>query len=369
MHMLPQSRVALFFSRMNPAGAELRTIEVVESTGFSFDFFAVSGDQGLLDNRLIDSGHRVFQIRLSIVGLFRITAALRRNRYLVVHSQLGSASGPILLCAKLAGIPTRIAHFRSDAVGGRSSRIRRMKLSASRWLVDQLATTIVGVSPGALATGWKSDWTTDDRCLIVQNGVDAGALRVSSSDGNALRPSVSERIVVANIGRVEPSKNRGRAVEIWQDLAKSHPTQLLLVGEVNDADRKLVSAWRASPESPVGGSEISEVGESDNVPSYLSRAHVLLVTSLREGLPGVVLESLAVGTPVVGSDLPGTAWISSLNEGVTICALSDPNAVWVDAIRAAADADRDKIVASFDNGPFILERVVPEFRKLWMLNE
>jgi glycosyltransferase involved in cell wall biosynthesis len=38
--------------------------------------------------------------------------------------------------------------------------------------------------------------------------------------------------------------------------------------------------------------------------NFLRLADVMIFPSLWEGLPGAVLESLAVGTPVVASDIP-----------------------------------------------------------------
>jgi len=360
------SGVVHVFSRMDPGGAELRTISVLEQTELTFDFLAMSGS-GTLDLALEGDGHRVFTASMSIGGLVRAARVIGRNHYVVVHSHLGPASGPILFVAALLGVPVRVAHFRSDGVGGRKSILRSLRLVVSRALVALCATKIIGVSPGALSRGWRRGWAKDPRCSVIPNGMDARLLRERARGGIARRPDMEDRFVVANIGRAEPSKNRARAIRIWAELASARTSTLVLVGPMNELDRPHIDAARARI---LPSSEIVETGESTDVPGHLGMAHVLLVTSLREGLPGVVLESLAVGVPVVSSRLPGTTWIAEQLEGIAVCGLEEDDEVWVRALEeVVVSADSHAIRASFDSGPFTLEGAVPAFAALWKLDE
>ena len=359
---MTSSGVAHFFSRMNLAGGELRTVEVVEATGLTFDFIALAGTQGALDERLRAGGHGVVPFRLSLRAIPRLFRFLRERRYRVVHVHLGAASGPVIALAALAGIRTRIAHFRSDAVGGTASLRRSVALALSMAMIRLWATRIVGVAPASLRGAFGARWENDPRFAVLPNGIDARRVRAAAATERARRPDVEERIVVVNVGRVEPSKNRGRSVLVWEALAARQPSTLLLVGEVNAADLRLVAEVRdrLSP-----GSSIEVVGDVPDIAEYLGRAHVLVVTSRREGLPGVVLEALAAGTPVVSSDLPGAVWIAESIDGVTILALDEPNEHWAEALLAAARTPAELVTSSFDAGPFELVRVVPRFEELW----
>lgn len=361
---MESSGVAHFFSRMEPAGAELRTIGVVSRTGLSFDFYALSGDPGTLDNELEEMGHTVRHLRLLPYGVFRLWREMRTERYRVAHCHLGLASGVVLLVAALAGVPIRIAHFRSDAVGGKPRAAKSLYLAVSRRLVNVFANNIVGVSPGSLERGWCANWQADPRCQVIPNGFDADRLRTLAKTGMTSRRPDRDRVVVSNIGRVDPAKNRGRAIQIWHSLAAYRVSDLFLVGELNPTDRECITFQEAP-----NGSRIIEIGDTRDVPRYLGESDVLLVTSTREGLPGVVLEALAVGTPVVSSTLPGSEWIASLLPGITLCSLDDDNSTWTTAIEAAARLDRNDIMAGFDDGPFTLTKVMPRFENLWRLNE
>lgn len=358
------SGVALFFSRMEPAGAELRMIDIANSIGSSFDFYAVSGDRGTLDAQLVREGHRVFHWRMSPLRFRELVRTLRRNRTRVVHSNLGLASGLIVVAAYLAGVPLRMVHFRSDAAGGAPSLRKRAKLSASKLLIRLFATNIVGVSPSALSGNWALAWQTDQRCEVVPNGIRVTALRERAEIASIERRGSAGGIVIVNVGRIEPSKNRGRSIEVWAQLARKQPSTLILVGALNDRDMGVMEkARRALPAM----SEIIYVGETSDVAKYLGGSDVLLTTSLREGLPGVVLEALAVGVPVVSSSLPGVEWIAESVVGVSICKLEDSDELWAERVVEAAASNKSDIRQSFDKSPFVLERVVPAYLNLWNL--
>ncbi|MCY7287082.1 MAG: glycosyltransferase [Cryobacterium sp.] len=270
------------------------------------------------------------------------------------------------MVAALAKVPVRIAHFRSDGIGGRGGGRRRIVLAISRALIEKFATRIIGVAPSALESGWRADWRRDPRCFIIANGIDASRLRNLSATSRSTRPTPESELVVANIGRIEPSKNRARAIRIWQELASKRPSTLYLVGELNARDRsQLVETAKVI----LKASRIVEVGDTSDVTSYLGRSHVLLVTSMREGLPGVVLESLAVGVPVVGSQLPGIEWIGSRAEGVTVLPLEATDQEWAHAVWTASATNSSTIRQSFDNGPFLLEKSTREFEVLWSVNQ
>jgi glycosyltransferase involved in cell wall biosynthesis len=50
--------------------------------------------------------------------------------------------------------------------------------------------------------------------------------------------------------------------------------------------------------------EVALVGFLDNPYAYIARADLLVVSSLREGGPQVLIEAMALGTPVVSTDCP-----------------------------------------------------------------
>lgn len=357
------SHVLHVFNRMDPGGAELRTSELVNQTGLVFDFLCIAGGDGLLDDELRSRGHNVFNMRLSLRSLREYYRLMRNGDYRAVHSHLGAASGLIVVLALIARVPRRIVHFRSDGVGGGSRLAKTLYIFASRILIQLFSTHILGVSPGSLEHGWKSKWRMDDRCRVIPNGYDSSVLRDCAPTHLDVGPNAVMKMV--NVGRVLPEKNRVRAIEIWREATKVFPVDLALVGNMSPSEEELCRSVRSQI---VGPSKITLHGFTTKAVEEIGRSDVLIVTSMREGLPGVVLEALAMGVPVVSSDLPGSRWIADHVIGVTICKLSDGNAAWISAIRSSSSIRRDEVRASFDESPFNQKKVVPQFMEVWGLD-
>lgn len=342
---------------LDRGGAEVRTVELAEFLGTKFEFLCLSDLPGSMDSRVVDAGHSIAKINFKVRNAPRLWRYFRDESRTVVHCHAGPAAGPILAVAALAGVRRRIAHFRSDAVGGERRAGKSVLLAISRILIRLFATDIVGVSPGALSGAWNKNWRSDHRCRVIANGIDTSKLRAVDRPP---RPE-DERLRIIHVGRSDPAKNRGRVIEIWRESAKRRPTLLTLVGKLDDAEQSAFAQINVD----AGNSLVEAVGESDDVPRLIAAADVLLLPSRREGLPGVVLESLALGVPVVASRLPGTEWISSETQGIVLCELEDPDSLWVEAIEQICGLRGSILERSFDLSPFVMERSASEFMKLW----
>ncbi|MBS0479079.1 MAG: glycosyltransferase [Proteobacteria bacterium] len=109
-------------------------------------------------------------------------------------------------------------------------------------------------------------------------------------------PPIGGSDYLIGIGRLAPQKRWDRAISALAGVAR-RDTQLMILGEGEE---------RAALER-----QVAALGLDDRVhlPGYandprpaLARARALVLTSDFEGVPGVLQESLAVGTPVVTTD-------------------------------------------------------------------
>lgn len=368
--MVTRRRVVHVFGAMDLGGAELRTVQAVESLGRSeFDtaYVTLSGHAGLLGGRIRESGDRVVPIRLDLRFPFRFIRFLRANRADVVHSHVATFSGATLALARLAGVRRRIAHFRSDGDQQAGTPARRAQRLIMKFLLSNSATDIIGVSPGSLDHGWRARWRADPRCRVIANGLDVRRLP-AVDDRQRMRDELGiahGTRVVCHVGRPDVVKNRQRAI----DLA-CHPAVagagvvLLVVGALADGE---AGHWLARADAHGREHGVRLLGSRNDVLRILNVADLTLVTSVQEGLPGVVLESLAVGTPVLSSDLPGSRWIAESLPGIRIQDLADPDEAWARAVVSCATAEcaRARLRAAFAEGPFLLENNAAELSALW----
>ena len=365
-------RVVHVFGAMDRGGAELRTVEAVEwhgRTEFDTVYVTLAGTEGVLDERIRTFGDRVLPIRLN--GLFPLgfVRFLRDNRTDVVHSHVATFSGATLALARLARVRKRVAHFRSDGDQRQDTLIRRGWRATMKVLLSWAATDIVGVSPGALDHGWRSSWRTDLRCRVIANGIDMGSLP-SITDRWVMRAElglVSDARVICHVGRPAPGKNRRRAIDLACHADISGTVVTLMVGSMLDGEAE---GWLSQARARGGEQAVRILGSRTDVLRILNASDVTLVTSIQEGLPGVVLESLAVGTPVVSSDLPGVRWIAEHVDGVQIRSLQEPDAMWVHDLKscltgASSEDERARVRSKFENSVFRLDRAAVELAALW----
>jgi glycosyltransferase involved in cell wall biosynthesis len=225
-------------------------------------------------------------------------------------------------------------------------------------MLRRSATDVLGVTAGSLAfAGPPPDG--DPRYRVVPNGIDvgrfAGARKPRAEPGRAP--------MLTYIGRSAPEKNRGFLLRVHAEAKKLREgTRLTIVGPGGIRDLEAVD--------PAVGTDPSVhlAGENDHVDEVLADSDVLLLTSHREGLPGVVLEALAAGVPVLASDLPGLRDLTKQVEGLTLLSLGAGPVAWARTaleLAALTTSDRDRISKSMSESPFTLESAAAVWRKLW----
>jgi glycosyltransferase involved in cell wall biosynthesis len=78
------------------------------------------------------------------------------------------------------------------------------------------------------------------------------------------------------------------------------------------------------------------LGHRDDVPRLLAAADMLVLPSIYEGLPNVVLEAMRFGKPVVATAAPGTTELVTDGQTGLLVPIHDPTAL-ARAIRTAVD--------------------------------
>ncbi len=116
--------------------------------------------------------------------------------------------------------------------------------------------------------------------------------------GLGLPPSSRCVLCVAELNR---NKNQRQLLQAWPLVLKSVPEAvLLLAGEGADE-----TALRREAKSLGLEDRVRFLGFRGDIPALLQLSEVAALTSQREGLPRAVMEAMAAGRPVVGTDVRG----------------------------------------------------------------
>ena len=174
-------------------------------------------------------------------------------------------------------------------------------LAASRVLYP-LADAVVAVSGGVAESVRRSLGVDAGRVRTIHNPVPADRIRrLAQEEITHLWFADGEPPVVLGVGREAPSKDYPTLVEAFGLARREVESRLVILG-------KLSAPYRTRLKSLARGhgveGDLGFVDFDENPYRYMRRAGLLALSSRSEGLPTVILEALACGTPVVSTDTP-----------------------------------------------------------------
>lgn len=174
------------------------------------------------------------------------------------------------------------------------------------------------------------------RCITLYNDVDTSLYRPLKASE---RPVVREKLglpdgpCVLFVGRVSRYKGGEFILPLEAALTRHGAANayLTVVGPIHIG--RLVPALEQAPRVILCGSKAN-----DEVPQYMQVADVLVLPSLSEGFPRVLIEAMACGLPVVAFDIGGVRDILGPLQQEFIIAREDIDALAAGAATILADA-------------------------------
>jgi glycosyltransferase involved in cell wall biosynthesis len=191
---------------------------------------------------------------------------------------------------RLLGRPVVTTVRGEDANRADASLLHRLLIA----LCLRLGQRVVTVSDDIANSLKKLFPTMADRVVMIPNGVD-----MAVTNDNADQRS-DNTVMILMIGSLIPRKSVQTALQALVKLPANFRLTVLGDGPERGRLEMLVDTLALSD-------RVNLVGHvpPDEVRHWLTRADVLVMTSRSEGRPNAVLEAMAAGLPVVGSDIPG----------------------------------------------------------------
>jgi glycosyltransferase involved in cell wall biosynthesis len=162
-----------------------------------------------------------------------------------------------------------------------------------------------------------------ERITVLRNGVDLDRFRPQAEAGAALREELglADGAVLLSVGSLIERKGHHITLRALLHLPEA---TLLIAGE-----GPLGEALRRQAEASGLGARVRLLGPVPHadLPRYFSAADVSVLASSREGMPNVVLESLACGTPVVACDVEGISEVLAEPVAGRVVSAREPEAL------------------------------------------
>ncbi len=259
-------------------------------------------------------------------SIFPLANWLRSTRADVASVNVQRAVRVGAVAARIAGVP---------GVVERRGLLFPVKPSALNRLTYRRFVTRVIANCGAIANDLAAGGVVPaERIVVIPNGIEAE--RVSAGAGEELRAELCidpDTPTVVVIGRLVPDKGHEVALEAFAKIVAQEPrAQLLVVGA-----GKLRHQLREMAAEMLPQDSWRFLGHRSDVDAVLAAGTVVLVSSFREGMPHVVLEAMAAGTPVVATGVAGIPEMIEHGRDGLLVEPGDPGATAEAVLRLLGD--------------------------------
>lgn len=269
---------------------------------------------------------------------------LRQTRPSALFSAKTHANLLALWARRLAGVPTRIVisertNLSRDIAGPKGRKWRWGSLLPLVHRVYPWADAITTVSNGVADDLATCANLPRDNITTVYNPL-LGAELLQKARAPLEHPwfAPGQPPVLLGAGRLVPQKDFATLIRAFARVRARRAARLMILGDGKTPDRR--AALLALAEELGVAQDVALPGHQPNPFAYMARASLFVLSSAWEGLPGVLIQALACGCPVVSTDCPsGPAEILEQGRFGRLVAVGD--------VAALADA----IVWTLDNPP------------------
>ena len=274
-----------------------------------------------------------------VTGFWREVGAIRRlirERDIDLVQVNGLINPHAAIAARLEGVPVvwQILDTRPPML------LRRLLMPLVARLAHSVMLTgnaLTAVHPGAAAL--------EDRSFVYYPPVDVSVFYPGSADRDTVRRELSippTGPVVGTVANINPQKGYEHFVRSAALIRRKAPdVTFLVVGGVYETHKPYAARIRGLAASLGLSDRIIFAGVRDDVERMFCAMDVSLLTSVpqSEGTPTAVQESMAVGTPVIASDVGAVSEV--VEDGVTgyVVPPLNPQATAEATLRLLSDAD------------------------------
>lgn len=180
------------------------------------------------------------------------------------------------------------------------AQVMHARLLSYAWLIARLEGFTVPRSQGVVCiTRYTQEAIAplNPRTWVLPNAVDRSCFEVSN------QPLTTEPPLIVCVGLICDRKNQNNFIRALDELADNYKFKLLFLGQVapgREYDDQFMSLLKARPWCEHGG-----FANRERLLTIFQKASLLVLPSLEDNCPMVILEAMAAGLPVIGAKVGG----------------------------------------------------------------
>lgn len=344
LHPLPSIRITRVITRMGVGGAALHVALLTKHlNGGEFETrllagpaSQIEGDMLRLRNErsikadLVPSLYRDATPTRDLRALRSLVRHFRAFRPHIVDTHLSKAGFLGRLAARIVGIPA-VHTFHINIFSGYAWNLPqrhlylRLEQVAAQWstrlicLSDELGAEILSHGIGQA-----------EQFRTISLGIDLTPYAASPAHVEKARSTLRAELglpldapLIGHISRLAPVKSVKTFVQAAALMQQAHPNITFLV--IGDGESR--ARLQALANELKLGNKLRFLGVRSDIPSLNLALDVVALTSLQEGTPISVIESLAAGRPVVANDVGGVSRLVQHEKTGLLIPPNDPTAV------------------------------------------
>lgn len=324
-------RILHITGTMDRAGAEtmiMNLYRAIDRSKFQFDFLSFSNKRGDFDDEIERLGGRIYRIteKNPFKRMKLTTQLLKQNpQWVTVHCHTLFSNGFHIYAAYKAGIKQRISHSHNTSDLSKSKWVATIYQFISRKVQQRYSTDFVacGVAAAKFLFPDKKD------VIVIPNSIDTqNFANIAEQNASYLKNEFGldeYTKVILQLGRLNRVKNHTFSFEIVEELKnRGIDFKFFIAGQGELKDELLELVKQKGLEK-----EVVFLGLRTDVAELLAGSDLMLMPSLHEGFPVVLVESQSVGVHALIADTISAEVDLEVN-AVTFESLDKPVSDWVD---------------------------------------
>ena len=292
--------IAFCVTGLQPGGAERALVQIVKRLNreiWAPVVYSLTGTGPLADELQsaeipteILHAHSPWDARI----IWRLAKKLKAQKPVLLQTFLFHANLAGRFAARLSGVPHVVSGIRV------SEKRQNRHLFLDRW-TNGLVDLNICVSQSVAEFSVQQGKLSESKVTVIPNGVDFELFDTAEAMDLSPWGIPSDAKVILFVGRLDPQKAPGNLLTAFADFAEqASDFHLLFVG-----DGPLKAELQQSASQLACASRIHFAGWQPQIPQLMRAADCLMLPSLWEGMPNVVLEAMASGLPVISTSVDG----------------------------------------------------------------
>lgn len=299
-------RILHVVGKMNRAGAETMIMNIyrnIDKQKVQFDFLYFTQEKTSYDEEIINLGGHIYRLNGSnfISNIFQLRNLLKSEPEIeAIHCHTALSSFAYLFSAYISGVRQRFIHSHSSKSRDQNNFLYTIYEKSAKWLINKYATDFI--SCGRLASEYLFPYKDESQISVINNAIDVVKFESSAkTHKNYLRQqySLSDNfIILLQIGRFSSVKNHQFSVQIAKQLLGSRVFFKIFFAGIGELQKEIEEMVRLE------GLEdhIVFLGERSDIENLMAGSDIMLMPSIHEGFPMVLVEAQASGLHCIVSE-------------------------------------------------------------------